>query len=266
VATDRVEAAVIVGPRVGSETLQKLETSLGPVNHAHRDGMVQSDDRVVVQAEQDAVEGSDLRPVSRLHSALRGVLQHEDAEIGQEAPPPEPLTNVPSDEALLRPDVIEVGSHGAETVRLGLCDWAGLELAGAGAEAALRAWLAALVTRNGPYGADLDVVNGLVDVLFPGVSLPSVTVVADCGEALCRLESRVVGRTRYFEEADVPDAIALRKADPALPTPLALAVVDGVPEELAGRWRGTMRAAGRLGLAAVTLGAKENPHFFMMRG
>ena len=75
-----MEATVGVDPGVGAETLEQLEAGSGPGHHAHGDGMVESDDRVVVQAEQDAVEGDDLGPVGRL-GALRLVVERGDRRL-----------------------------------------------------------------------------------------------------------------------------------------------------------------------------------------
>ena len=66
VAADRVEAPIGVDPGVGPKTLDQFEAGPGPGDHADGDGVVERDDRVVVQAEQDAVEGDDLGPVGRL--------------------------------------------------------------------------------------------------------------------------------------------------------------------------------------------------------
>jgi hypothetical protein len=80
VAADGVEAAVSLGPGVGAEALEQFEPGLGPGDHAHGDGMVQRDDRVVVKAEQEAVEGNDLRPVGRL-GALRFIVERGDRRL-----------------------------------------------------------------------------------------------------------------------------------------------------------------------------------------
>ena len=58
VAADRAGARIGVDPRVGTETLDQLEAGPGSGDHADGDGVVGRDDRVVVQAEQAAVEAA----------------------------------------------------------------------------------------------------------------------------------------------------------------------------------------------------------------
>src|ERR1700747_2617470 len=100
---------------------------------------------------------------------------------------------MPEPAALLPPDVIEAASRGHDSLQLGLCDWSGLTLCGSGAEAAMRAWLASLVTRNGPYGAQIFIPSALSRRLLDGVDTPSVQVVDSSEEALTRLEATIVG-------------------------------------------------------------------------
>ena len=80
VAADGVEAAVGVDPGIGPKTLDQFEACPGPGDHADGDGVVERDDRVVVQAEQDAVEGGDLAPVGRL-GALRLIVDGRDRRL-----------------------------------------------------------------------------------------------------------------------------------------------------------------------------------------
>ena len=77
VAADRVEA-IGVDPRVGTETLDQLEAGPRSGDHADGDGVAGRDDRVVVQAEQDVVEGGDLGPVGRF-GALRLIVEGDDS-------------------------------------------------------------------------------------------------------------------------------------------------------------------------------------------
>ena len=70
VAADGVETTIVVDPGIGRKLLDQFEAGPGSGDHADGDGVVECDDRVVVEAEQDAVEGGDLAPVGRF-----GVLQ-----------------------------------------------------------------------------------------------------------------------------------------------------------------------------------------------
>ena len=76
-AADRVEATIGVDPRAGTETLDQLEAGPGSGDHADGDGVAGRDERVVVQAEQDVVEGGDLGPAGRF-GALRLIVEVGD--------------------------------------------------------------------------------------------------------------------------------------------------------------------------------------------
>ena len=165
-----------------------------------------------------------------------------------------PLGVVPDDEAIARPDLIEVGHRGDEAVSLALGDWPGLRLSGPGAEPALRAWLATLVTRDGPYAAEILVAgDALFERLLPDVCLPSVHRLETVDSVLTWLESAAVRRARRLDEAQAPDAHAYRRQCPADPFPLLLALVDAVPDGVQARWSAAMTTAQRVGVAAVVL-------------
>jgi hypothetical protein len=78
VAADRVKARMGVDPGVGTKTLNQFEAGPGSGNHAAGDGVVERDDRVVVQAEQDVIEGGDLGPVGRF-GARRLIMEGGDS-------------------------------------------------------------------------------------------------------------------------------------------------------------------------------------------
>jgi hypothetical protein len=63
---------------VGTETLDQIEAGPGSGDHADGDGVAGRDDRVVVQAGQDVVEGGDLGPVGRF-GALRLIVEGGDS-------------------------------------------------------------------------------------------------------------------------------------------------------------------------------------------
>ena len=189
-----------------------------------------------------------------LLGAMRDTTRDADDDFTADvAAPLVPLTATPGDDAILHPDLIEVASRGDQAVRIALCEWPGLTLAGPGAESVLRAWLAALVARNGPYGAEILVTGTLGDRLFPGVDLPSVGLVESMEAMLVRLETAVIGRTRRLDDADVPDAGTHRRRSPEFPFPVLLAAVDAVPDGLEVRWNVVLAAASRLGMAALVI-------------
>ena len=161
---------------------------------------------------------------------------------------------VPDDEAMVRPDLIEVGHRGDETVSIALCDWPGLRLCGPGAEPSLRAWLTALVTRDRRYAAEILVAgDALFERLLPGVCLRNVHRLESVDGVLTWLESAAVERARRLEEANAPDANAYRRQCPADPFPLLLALADAVPDGMQARWSAAMTIAQRVGAAAIVL-------------
>jgi DNA-binding SARP family transcriptional activator len=164
-----------------------------------------------------------------------------------------PMTVVPDDDAIAHPDLVEVASRAGEVVRLALCQWPGLTVSGPGAASSLRAWLASLLTRNGPLGAEIIVVGPLGDRLFPDLDLPGLRRIETAGEGLSRLEAAIIDRTRRLDDANVPDVTAHRREAPEYPLPLVLCVTDLVPESLVPRWRTMLASATRLGLAALVL-------------
>ncbi|MDA8273977.1 MAG: BTAD domain-containing putative transcriptional regulator [Actinomycetota bacterium] len=173
------------------------------------------------------------------------------------APAPAPLRVVPDEEVVARPDLIEVAHRDGKSVVLGLGDWPGLSLSGPGAEAALRAWLAALVTRDGPYAAEVALPTGFAERLLPGVELAGVRRFDDTEAVLTHLEAAALGRTRRLEDAEVPDAAAYRRRSPEDPFPLLLALADQIPPEDAPRWSALVSSASRLGLGVVVLAPGE---------
>ena len=185
----------------------------------------------------------------------RGLPAHRDEDLSCAAVPDRArLGVVRDDEAIARPDLIEVGHRGHETVSLALCDWPGLQLCGPGAEPALRAWLGALLARDGPYAAEILVAgHALFERLLPEVCLPSVHRLETVDSVLAWLESAAGERARRLEEVDVADANAYRRQCRADPFPLLLALVDAVPDGVQTRWRAAMTTAHRVGVAAVVL-------------
>ncbi len=185
--------------------------------------------------------------------------QDDDRDLGASTPPtPSPLSVVPEDEAIIRPDLIDVAHRDGQVVRLALGNWPGLRLSGPGAQGALRAWLAALVTRDGPYAAEILVPAELGGRLLPGVDLPSVRHHDGVEPLLARLEAAAIGRTRRLEDAEVDDAAGYRRCSPEDPFPLQLAVVGDVPVAAVARWSAFLATATRLGFAALQLGPEDD--------
>jgi DNA-binding SARP family transcriptional activator len=200
---------------------------------------------------QDAPSGG----VRDLLLAVRGNSHDEDEELGSASPSEElsPMTAIPDGDALVHPDVIEVGSYGDEVVRLGLCAWPGLVLSGPGAPDVLRAWVAALLARNGPYGVEILAVGPLSDRLFRGLEVPGLCPVETAEAALCRIERAMAARSKRLDEAEAADVIVHREVSPEDPLPLLFVITDLVPGSLEGRWRAMLDSATRLGLAALVL-------------
>jgi len=185
--------------------------------------------------------------------------QDDGRDVGASTPTvPPPLSVVPEDEAIIRPDLIDVAHRDGQTVRLALGNWPGLRLSGPGAQGALRAWLAALVTRDGPYAAEILVPVELGERLLPGVDLPSVRHHDGVEALLARLEAAAIGRTRRLEDAEVDDAASYRHRSPEDPFPLQLAVVGDVPVAAEARWSAFLATATRLGFAALVLGPEDD--------
>ncbi len=194
-----------------------------------------------------------------LLTTLGASRQDDDRDVGASTPPaPPPLSVVPEDEAIIRPDLIDVAHREGQVVRLALGNWPGLQLRGPGAQGALRAWLAALVTRDGPYAGEILLPAELGGRLLPGVDLPSVHHHDGVEALLTRLEAAAIGRTRRLEDAEVDDAASYRHRSPEDPFPLQLAVVGDVTVAAEARWRAFLATATRLGFAALQLGPEDD--------
>ncbi len=77
VGADRVEAPAGVDAGVAVKPVEQFEAGVGAGCHGDGDGVVERDDGIVIQAEKDAVEGRDLRPVGGI-GALRFVVDRGD--------------------------------------------------------------------------------------------------------------------------------------------------------------------------------------------
>lgn len=221
-------------------------------------------------------QGRHLGPPA-LTPALRDLLAKRRAAVDPDqewsvsaGPERAPLTGIPSEEAFAVPDRIEVGTTPAvgmgssdeEIVELSLGSWPGLTLSGPGAESVLRAVLAALLARSGPYDVQIVTTTRCADRLLPGLDLTlSITQRADA-EAVCEsVERAIVARARQFEEDDVVDAAAFRARFPAEPFPLLVALVDEVSAKSAGRWWALAEEAPRLGATVIALSTERDQSF-----
>ena len=208
--------------------------------------------------------GRDLRPPALTPGltellAARRAHADEAEELGFESPPERPpLSTVPEVGVRATPDRIEVAMSDNGTapsiVELSLGEWPGLVLSGAGAESTLRAWCSALLARGGPYNVEFVTTTRCAARLFAGLDVGAAMVVVPDGEAVCaRAEAAFVSRARHLEANDVEDAAAYRLHHPEDPFPCVVALVDGVPSSLAGRWRALTVAATRFGGVALVL-------------
>jgi DNA-binding SARP family transcriptional activator len=190
--------------------------------------------------------------------AARAARADDDRDFSDPpAPAPAPLGMVPDDEAIARPDLIEVAHRDGRSVVLALGDWPGLRLSGPGAEGALRAWLATLVTRDGPYAAEVALPAGLSERLLPGVDLAGVRRVESTNALLAHLEAAAIGRTRRLEDVEVADAATYRRRSPEDPFPLLLGLTEQIPPKDAPRWSALVASATALGIGVVVLAPGE---------
>jgi len=171
---------------------------------------------------------------------------------GHDSRPPDPLAAVVADAASTQPDLIDVGTRDGQVVPLALTGWGGLVLSGPGAPATARAWLAALLTQAGPYGAQVIATPDLLDRLLPAPGMtPALRPVPDDFAVLRRLEIELIARSRRLEEADAADAGAYRTSRPEDPLPAVLALLDQIPPSLEGRWRAVLDAGRNLAIDAL---------------
>ena len=171
---------------------------------------------------------------------------------GHDSRPPDLLAAVVADAASTQPDLIDVGTRDGQVVPLALTGWGGLVLSGPGAPATARAWLAALVTQAGPYGAQIIATPDLLDRLLPAPGItPALRPVPDDFAVLRRLEIELIARARRLEEADAADAGAYRTSRPEDPLPAVLALLEQIPASLQGRWRAVLDAGRNLAIDAL---------------
>ncbi|MHB8450668.1 MAG: BTAD domain-containing putative transcriptional regulator [Mycobacteriales bacterium] len=200
-------------------------------------------------------------PPPALRDLLAATRRHDPDEPGcgpERASPASTSQALPATAALavpgVQPDLIEVGTRDGQVLQLALTGWGGLAVSGAGATGTVRAWLAALLTRAGPYGAELVATSELLDRLLPGAGQsPALRPVPDAAAVLGRLETELLARSRRLDDAEVSDAAAYRSTNPEDPFPAILAVLEALPPGLLGRWRAVLDAGHPLAMGALLI-------------
>nr|MDA8341441.1 BTAD domain-containing putative transcriptional regulator [Actinomycetota bacterium] len=156
-----------------------------------------------------------------------------------------------------RPDLVEIGTHDGQPVTLALSELAGVTVVGTTAAQMVAAWVTALMARAGPRAAEVLATRPALDVMFgPGgcpETVPGLWVLDNPGRVLGLLERTALTRARQLAEAEMPDVVAYRQANPWEPVPMVLAIVDHLPDGDAGRWGATTTKGPRLGFVAVSL-------------
>ncbi len=166
-------------------------------------------------------------------------------------PASEPAVLADRHRARAEPNLIEVSAGSDGPVRLDLAAYGTIAVTGPWAERAVRAWIGALITRAGPYGAEVLASGILADRLFPGVDL-DLRRTSDTAATLRALEAAVIGRVRRLEEADLDDVAAYRTAHPGDPFPILVVLVEQTSGSLAARWR-RPGASARLGVTVLVV-------------
>ncbi len=156
-----------------------------------------------------------------------------------------------------RPDLVEIGTRDGHRVALALSELAGSTVTGPTAPQVVAAWVTALMTRAGPRAAEIVATHFALDVVFgPGgcpEAVPGLRVLDDAGRVLGLLERTVLTRAGQLADAEVPDVVAYRQANPWEPVPMILAIVDRIPQDDAGRWAATTTKGPQLGFAAISI-------------
>jgi DNA-binding SARP family transcriptional activator len=201
--------------------------------------------------------GRNLRP-DPPRPTLRHLSLAAAATNGHQPPDPDVVPPMADDdvEHRERPDLVEIGTRDGHPVELALSELGGVTVTGPTAAQVVAAWVMALMTRAGPRAAEVVATRAALDALFgPGgcpPQAPGLWVLDHPGQVIANLERTVLTRTRQLAEAEVPDVVAYRQANPWEPVPMILAIVDHLPDGDAGRWAATTTQGPRLGFTAVS--------------
>lgn len=198
-------------------------------------------------------------PLGRALSQLRNAAR----EVANEDSPTKPsvVTELVSPNARAEPDLIEVGERDGEPVCMRLTGRHGLRLIGDGAADVARAWLTALITRAGPYGAEILADAELLDGLLPGVPpTPALQRLSDTAALLRDAEALLVGRTRLFDDANVSDADTYRRQHPENPLPAVILLTRTIEPSLLARWRAMLDSGSLFSIDALVLTEADAMH------
>jgi DNA-binding SARP family transcriptional activator len=184
--------------------------------------------------------------IRRLASAL---------SADDEAPPaPDIPTHDDAEQARAVPDLIDLAERVGAPITARLADVSGLSLAGPDADDVARSWLAALLTRAGPLGAEVLANAATLERLLPGLGdTPGLRPAADSGSLVRALEAEILSRTRVLDAAEATDDVSYRRAHPAEPLPALLCLADDLDANLQARLAANLTAVPRLGITVVFL-------------
>ncbi|MGH9090283.1 MAG: AfsR/SARP family transcriptional regulator, partial [Acidimicrobiales bacterium] len=231
------------GARLGAAFCAGVVAALGVVRSRRRRGY-----RPQPPAPGRGVERPLAAPLRALLSAARETASTEDEQPDGAPPASGPVSS--RAEARAEPGHIEAGTTGHGAIHLDLGAWATCAVVGPWAERVVRAWLGALITRAGPYGAEVVLTDVLAERLFPGLALPSLRPTANSAATLAVLEAEIVGRTRRLDDGEVDSAAAYRARFPEDPFGALVVATEEVSPELVARWR---RAASAPHLGVTVL-------------
>lgn len=185
--------------------------------------------------------------IRRLGSAL---------SADDEAPPaPDIPTHEDAEQARAVPDLIDLAERDGAPITARLADVSGLSLAGPDADDVARAWLAGLLTRAGPLGAEVLATAATLERLLPGLGdTPGLRPAADNASLIRALEAEILSRTRLVDDAESIDDVSYRLGHPAEPLPALLCLVEDVDAVLEARLAASLKVVPRLGITVVFLG------------
>jgi DNA-binding SARP family transcriptional activator len=154
------------------------------------------------------------------------------------------------------PGLVAVGTRGTEAVELDICVLGGLAVAGRGAPDVVRALIAALLAKGGPYVTELVITRAAADELLPSLgTVAGVRVTTDLDSALTEVEVELVRRTRLLEADDVRDFAAYRQGPGDLLP--AVVLVAGEPGRHGARLKAVCELGRGLGVGAIGCGSGE---------
>jgi DNA-binding SARP family transcriptional activator len=221
----------------------------------------------------------DLRPLPPAVTVLRRGVRRHAPDLLPAPPEPDEASTREAAGAVHLPDlhssgvdaatsneaVSPIGPSGPDLAGLGTpLPTGGLGLVGDGAYAAARAMLVATLSSGSPEDPDargqvvipVDALTTLLGV--DAVNLhptPRLTVTANLGEALTRLDELLIERRRTLQDEDADDLESMRAADPMHPPMPPVLLLAEVPEpQSRARLTTTLHLGTQLQINAVLLG------------